>query len=140
MNIRTILLPVDGSENSDRAAAYAMDMAKFLDAEIVALHCQPPVPAYWGEPQFREATQRRLDDAERLVAPYDDMLKASGVRYKILIVEGAPHEAIGDSAKAEKADLIIMGTKGRSNLGGLFLGSVTHRVLHTSTCPVLVVR
>lgn len=140
MDIRTILLPVDGSEHSRRATAYAIDLARVLNAEIVALHCQPPVPAYLGEPNFGQAEERRLAHAEALMAPVEARLRDGGTRFKTLIVEGAPGEAIADAIKAEHADLVVMGSKGKSDLQGLILGSVTHRVLHIASCPVLVVR
>lgn len=140
MNIRLIILPVDGSEHSRHAAEYAADLAGGLDAEIVALHCLPPVPAYLGEPNFERAREGREAEAEAVLKPIRDFLEETGVRFRDMAVDGSPGEAIADVAKAERADLVVMGSKGKTGLEGLILGSVTHRVLHISPCPVLVVR
>ncbi|EGJ50983.1 universal stress protein [Desulfocurvibacter africanus] len=140
MNLRLIILPVDGSEHSRHAVEYAADLAGGMDAEIVVLNCQPPVPAFLGEPNFQQAVEYRDAEAEEILSPVRDYLSGLGLRFRDMAVEGAPGEAIADVAKAERADLIVIGSKGKTDLEGLVMGSVTHCVLHIAPCPVLVVR
>jgi nucleotide-binding universal stress UspA family protein len=82
---------------------------------------------------IRADAQRRL---KRLVA----QAKKRGVRAKGLILEGIPHERIVRAARSTRADLIVLGTHGRTGLGRVFLGSVAARVITLAPCPVLTVR
>ena len=66
--------------------------------------------------------------------------RQSGVRVKPLLLEGVAHERIMQAARARKADLIVIGTHGRTGFARFFLGSVASRVLATSPCAVLTVR
>jgi nucleotide-binding universal stress UspA family protein len=82
---------------------------------------------------IRADAQRRLG---RLVA----QAKKRGVRAKGLVLEGIPHERIVRAARSTRADLIVLGTHGRTGLGRVFLGSVAARVVTLASCPVLTVR
>jgi len=66
--------------------------------------------------------------------------KAAGVRAKGLLMDGIPHEQIVRAAKSRRADLLVLGTHGRSGLAKLFIGSVAGRVVAAAPCPVLTVR
>jgi len=66
--------------------------------------------------------------------------KQTGIRVKGLLLDGVPHERIAQAARSRKADLIVIGTHGRTGLAKLFLGSVASRVLAVAPCPVLTVR
>jgi nucleotide-binding universal stress UspA family protein len=66
--------------------------------------------------------------------------KQAGARVKALLLEGIPHERIAQAARSRKADLVVIGTHGRTGFAKLFLGSVASRVLTISPCPVLTVR
>ncbi len=66
--------------------------------------------------------------------------RKAGVRVRGVLLEGIPHEQIVRAAKRRRADVLVMGTHGRTGLARFFLGSVTARVVATSTCPVLTVR
>lgn len=140
MNVKTILLPVDGSVHSDKAAEYAADMAKTMNAAIVLLHCRKAVPADLGEPNVQQVLERYTKEAETILKPYRDLLESRNIPIRETIIGGRPGEAIADVAEAEKADMVVMGSKGKSDLEGLIVGSVTHKVLHTAHCPVLVVK
>lgn len=140
MNVTKILLPVDGSRHSDAAAEHAMDMARSSNAEIVLLTCRKPVPNELGEPNVQWVLKHYNQDAESILEPYRQKLSAAKMPFRESIVGGRPGEVIADVAKAEGCDIIVMGSKGKSDLEGLLLGSVTHKVLHTSHCPVLVVK
>jgi nucleotide-binding universal stress UspA family protein len=82
---------------------------------------------------IRTGAQRQLD---RLVAK----ARKAGVRAKGLLLEGVPHERIVRAARATRADLVVLGTHGRTGLGRVLLGSVAGRVVALAHCPVLTVR
>ncbi len=135
-----ILLPVDGSEHAGRAANYAAKMAKMMAARLLLLHCHRPFPVKMGEPYFQKAIDRIMHQSAELIAPLQHIFDEQGLDCSELILEGPPGEKICEIARIETCELIIMGSRGRSDLKGLLLGSVTHRVLQQAPCPVLVVR
>jgi len=143
--IRRILHPSDFSSASRAAFARAMEMARANRAELVVAHVLtltmpiagegyiPPKVYEEIEASTRAAAKKRLD---ALVA----RARKAGVRGKGLILEGIPHERIARAAKAQRADLVVMGTHGRTGLARFFLGSVAERVVATAPCPVMTVR
>jgi nucleotide-binding universal stress UspA family protein len=142
---RRILHATDFSPASRAALARALDLARAQRAELLICHVMSPFVPMMGEgyltPRMyeeiaasgRQAAQRQLD---ALVA----RARRAGARVRGLLVEGTPFEQIARVARGQKADLVVMGTHGRSGLGRLFLGSVAERVVATSTVPVLTVR
>lgn len=140
MNIQKIVVAVDGSAHSMRAAEYAADLAAQVGAEIVLTHCHRPFPHLLGEPYYQKAIHKINQEAQKLMAPYVELLRQTEVPFTDRIMDGSPAQIISDVAKIEKADMIIMGSRGLNDLEGLLLGSVTHRVLTTAPCPVLVIR
>ena len=139
MNISRILLPVDGSRLSDAAADMAIDLAGD-GASVVLLHVRRTVPVGLGQPNANELLEHLVNKAEAVMAHYRAMLLNAKVDFQELVIGGDVAEVIANTANAEKCDLIVMGSKGKSDLEGLFLGSVTHKVLQTTTKPVLVVK
>ncbi|MGH2607475.1 MAG: universal stress protein [Tepidiformaceae bacterium] len=142
--IRRILHPSDFSPASRAAFARAVDMAKVNAATLLLVHVRSPVTPLIGdyispqtfnqiEQSARAAWQKRLD---ALVT----RARKAGVRAQSLLLNGAPHVEIVRAARSKRADLIVMGTHGRSGLARLFLGSVAERVVATALCPVLTVR
>ena len=140
MKLQKILVPVDGSEHSRRAAAYAAELAKITDGEVMLIHCHKSFPVVLGEPYFQNAINKIMKQAEELLEPFRKILQDAGVDYSEKILEGPAAKAICEAAEIEKADMIVMGSRGRNDLEGLLLGSCTHRVLKTAPCPVLVIR
>ena len=135
-----ILLPVDGSEHARRAADYAVKMATLMNARTLLLNCHRPFPVQLGEPYFQKAIDKIISQSGELLAPFRALLEEQSRDYSEMILEGSPGEKICEVARIEKCELIIMGSRGRSDLTGLFLGSVAHRVLHMAPCPVLIIR
>ncbi|HSL52153.1 MAG TPA: universal stress protein [Candidatus Deferrimicrobiaceae bacterium] len=143
--IRRILHPTDFSKASSGAFKRAVDMAKGNRAELLLVHVlAPAVPVVadgYISPQVYEdmanATraygQKHLDALVRKA-------KQAGARVRGLLLEGIPHERIAQAARSRKADLVVIGTHGRTGFAKLFLGSVASRVLTVAPCPVLTVR
>ena len=140
MSTPVILLPVDGSEHAARAAAYAVKIAGLMGARLLLLYCHRPFPVKLGEPYFQNAINKIMVQANTLLEPFRSMLAEKGADCSDLIREGPSGEKICEVARIESCEMIIMGSRGRSDLKGLLLGSVAHRVLQQASCPVLVVR
>lgn len=140
MEIKKIMVPVDESAYSMDALKYSIDFARKMDCHILLFHCHREFPSVIGEPYLQYAIEKILKTSEEVLKPYRKILKESGVGFSELVLEEPAGKAIVEAAEIEKIDLIIMGTKGKTDLEGLLMGSTTHRVLHLSPCPVLIVR
>jgi nucleotide-binding universal stress UspA family protein len=142
MEIRQILAPTDFSDHSKQAIAYARQLAKLFGARLLLLHVVelPPFPIEGLPPGRLGGTI--LDDLERQAA--DDLAQVlpqeTEVEVERRVVTGVPYRKIVEVAAAEKVDLIVMATHGRTGLGHLIMGSVAERVVRTAPCPVLTMR
>jgi nucleotide-binding universal stress UspA family protein len=133
-----LVLAFDGSQESHKAAKLAEALATRFGSEVLVLHIKEIYHsgvATWS-PEWSPELEAQMDQVVK------DM-EAGGIKARVA-VQDAPHghagKAIADVASEEKADLIVMGSTGRSRLAGLILGSVSNRVLHFATCPVLIAR
>jgi nucleotide-binding universal stress UspA family protein len=140
MTEKKILVAVDGSEHSDKVIETAIKYARLLSAKVVLVHCHKKFPTILGEPLRNEAIVTTLRNAETLIAPFTIRLREAEVDVEERLMEEPAGAVIPDIARIEKCELIIVGSRGLTNLEGLFLGSVTNRVLHTTPCSVLVVK
>jgi nucleotide-binding universal stress UspA family protein len=137
-----IICPVDFSESSVRALAYATALARWYDAHLIVLHVVPTfepmqVRGDLGDP-VRVVTPM---PQEQVLAEMSRSLNLAAMsRHATPIAEaGDPQVTIIDQAISTKADLIVMGTHGRRGFKRLFLGSVTEAILREAPCPVLTV-
>lgn len=137
--IKQILTPVDESFRSSRVVERAVEMAETFGAKIILLHVRQKVPDILGEPYYQKVLNHYLEKAEQVTAPLKRLIEESGIAHEVLILEGDPVRAIIDVAGDEKCDLIVMGTRGLSDLQGMALGSVSHKVIHASDRMVLLV-
>lgn len=139
---RQILVPIDFSDGSNRAIAQAVQLAGALGASIELFHAyQLPVfalpdssvtvsPTYVAD--LTDRAQKELDRQR-------DRLTAEGLTVTTQLLEGNPADAIVERATAVNAQMIVIGTHGRSGFRRFLLGSTTERVVRTSTVPVLTV-
>lgn len=140
MNVNRILLPVDGSGPSDAAADMAIGMALDNNATIVLLHVRRPVPTGLGQPNADDLLDILTKGAEAVMDHYREKLQDADVDYTDLVIGGDVAEVVDNVVRVEKCDMVVMGSKGKSDLEGLILGSATHKVLHMVPVPVLVVK
>lgn len=141
--VRTILSPVDFSEASAHAAQEARTLALETGAKLVLMHAvHDPVFAYTdGSGYLTPVTIERYEsEIKRRLDQVATELDAPGLAVEILVERGVPAEAICGAAERTHADLIVIGTHGRSGLSRWLLGSVAERVLRTAKVPVLTVR
>lgn len=135
-----ILIAVDGSQIALAAARRGTALARFCGAEVLLCHCRRHVPEFLGEPYYQRVLDAALNEAESLLLPLREILSGSEVSFEERVLAGDAARGIVEAAQLEQCDLIVMGTRGLSDFEGLLLGSVTHKVLVTAPCPVLVVR
>lgn len=137
--IRRILLATDLSPASEGATDQALQLARDLRAELLVVSVIDPASALGGAPTLARMDQRR---ATREVAAQGIVVKGRrvGVNVHFLVWEGEPGPAIVEAAVAEGADLVVVGTHGRSRVGRLVLGSVSDHVVRHAPCPILIVR
>jgi nucleotide-binding universal stress UspA family protein len=133
-----ILLAVDGSAPSDRAVREAADLATRLGSEIVVVHVIETEHTWAGGVEL-DGPEEAYELVERTVRALKD--EGIGARGEIQrSIYGRAARVILELASEEGASVIVLGSRGLSDLAGLVLGSVTHKILHLSHCPVLVVR
>ena len=137
LNIQTILHQTDYSDHSDFAFRIACSLARDYRAKLVLLHVALRSVTIEGEaaiaPRSEEYFQVEREKREGVSVPAE-------VRVERQVVEGAPAEEILRSIQAVKADLVVMGTHGRTGLARLLAGSVAEQVMRRASCPVLTVR
>jgi len=142
--IRRILHATDFSKASEPALREAIDFAKANDAELWVVHVVVPLTYAATEFESPELYARLEEtakkEAEGSMAKLIQRLKRANVNAKSLLLNGQAHEQIIKAAKTKKADLIIIGTHGRTGLSKLFMGSVAGRIVSSAECPVLTVR
>ena len=151
--IKKILVPVDGSDLSFKAAQYAIHLAKADNAEITTLNVVEDIKqggaiglqAKYGNVSLVDAFRKvRKGSAEHWMNKISQEAKSQGVTFKSEIIddEDATSEAgvITGYAEQHNFDLIVIGSKGRSRLGRLITGGVTNAVVNSAKTPVLVVR
>jgi universal stress protein A len=142
MEIRQILAPTDVSEYSKQAVACAYELAQAFDAKLLLLHVVEPV----DDPMrsYPHLVTMMLDDMERQAhLDLAQMLpEAQDVKVEVTrrVIVGPPYRTIVEVAEAEKVDLIVMATHGRTGLSHLVMGSVAERVVRMAPCPVLTIR
>ena len=143
-----ILAPTDFSDDSKLALTYAVTLAQKFSSEIILVHVdQPLAPVMVSElnPGLDVSTMNRIAEEGRLLALKEldgatAHLRESGVKARGLMRVGAPFLEIIHAAQSESADLIVMGTHGRTGLAHVLMGSVAERVVNKAPCPVLTVR
>ncbi len=133
-----ILVAIDGSEPSIRALETVREMALASKGEVLVFHCVERFVGYAGaiETETPEEITDLVDTAVRT-------LKDAGVNARgeiAHLIAGRTAREILDTAKAFDADLIALGSRGLTDLAGVLLGSVTHKVIHLADRPVLVIR
>jgi nucleotide-binding universal stress UspA family protein len=143
--IRRIIHASDFSRVSRAAFAKAVDLAKAYRAELLVVHVLSVVPPFLGEGYVPPRVWEEIEasaraGAERQLNRLVARARRAGVRVKSLVVLGSPYEDIVRAAKRTRADLLVIGTHGRTGLTKVLLGSVAERALRTASCPVLTVR
>jgi nucleotide-binding universal stress UspA family protein len=135
---KRIVWATDGSDAADAALPYVKGLAEGEGHELVVVHGKEVLrgragghPVYADEDEVLAKIRRQADE-----------LRAHGLdvtlRVETAAAPGAAH-VIADAARSFGAEVIVVGTRGHTAIGGLLLGSVTQRLLHVASCPVLAI-
>ncbi|WP_370574466.1 universal stress protein [Methanomethylovorans sp.] len=143
VNIRSILIATDGSDNVKNAVNWGIGLAKTNDAKVTALYVVPPAGvgvAMRGEMWAKALENHLKDEGEKATAYVVDVGKKEGVEVECVIIDGkVPANGIVDFATENNVDLIVMGTLGLTGLTHILLGSVAENVVRHAKRPVLVI-
>jgi nucleotide-binding universal stress UspA family protein len=142
---KKILFCTDFSENSHYAFRYALSLASAYKARLLILHCiVEPVCYYWSTPRnVDQLVSFQTQRARQEIALHYGRRLEESADYEILTKvtdEGRAFFEILEAAREKGAELIVMGTHGRTGLNHLILGSTAENVVRKSSCPVLTVR
>ena len=143
-DIKNILVPMDFSEQSERALELSLKFASLYNARIEILNVIQPIsfyPYYYSDFFVKEGISKKIEDdvkvrLDSLVEEKREIYK--DINYKIYM--GEPFQEILEEVKTIRADLIIMGTHGRTGFSHLLMGSVAERVVRLADCPVMTVK
>ena len=139
--LKRIVIGVDGSDAGKHALVWTARLARSMGSEVIAVYALDiPValPDPYTMPLYLDDKVRRGIESD-FVNKWCRPLKTAGVRYRAIVQDGRPASVIMDVADKEKADLIVVGRRGRGEVAELLLGSVSHEVVLHSRHPVLLV-
>ena len=142
LHIRRVVCPVDFSPVSKRALDHAAVIARWYEAELVVLHVTPLLPTIFAFPSAMDTGASDMADAEAVlpeltafVVEAETMVSAT----RTVARSGSPAVEILRYAAEAEADLLVLGTHGRTGFERFMVGSVTEKVLRKAPCPVLTV-
>jgi len=126
VSYRNILIATDGSKYSDAAALEAISIAKRCGSDLIALSVA--------------TKDKDLPSAKKSVEKISQIAEKEGLKSKTMTPRGTPYNVIVETAEKKNADVIVVGSHGRTGLERLLMGSVTERVIGQANCAVLVVK
>ena len=134
-----ILVAVDGSESAKKAFEKSIYLAQKCSSKLDLVHV---VQCELGGDSANtfEIIEELKNNAKKMLEEYKTQAVNNDVIIQIMVIQGDPSQVIIELAKAKSYDLIIMGTRGRTAFQELLIGSVSQKVMHHASCPVMVVR
>lgn len=143
--MRRILFASDFSKASRKAFTTAVAMAKANRAALTIVHVIVPFTPIVPEQYLSAETWEQIDNEAKRVSRQQlrrvmARARKAGIRVVGLLQEGDPAQQIIRAARSTRADLLVVGTHGRTGLAKFFVGSVASRVVATAACPVVTVR
>ena len=135
-----LVVAVDGSENSYRAVDYARELGAKFDSRIILMHAYPHTSDMRAYDVYDRLLGERKYAGQQVLNHARERLANVTVEVEEDLLEDPAAEAILAVAEARRADLILMGTRGRGTLKGLMLGSVSAKVSHHAPCAVMIIR
>jgi len=145
---RNVLLPIDGSDNSQRAFDFYKNQIAKPGDTLLLLHVQAPahLPAFSiNEPmslpteEWGNLIKEQIEKSKKIMEHYEISCEQDKIAKKPLLAHGKPGEVICQYAKDQNANIVVMGSRGLNGIRRTFLGSVSDYVIHHCHLPVLVV-
>ena len=142
VDLKTILVPVDFSPGALHALNFAVSLARQLDASILLVHVMDSiyVSGRFDSRRLRSLRAEAHEESKRLMSALAKRHVRPHVPVRHYLLKGTPSAKIVEIASRTGADLIVMGSEGRSGIKRLLVGSVAGEVIRLAHCPVLVVR
>jgi universal stress protein A len=145
MKFRKVLFATDFSPASRPAFTAAVELAREQKGRLTIVHVMPSVVPLGVETYVTARMYEEMESsvqrwAEKRLDTLVEQARRSKVSARSALLAGAAHEAISAAAAKERADVIVIGTHGRTGLERVFVGSVAARIIGSAPCPVLTVR
>jgi len=140
-----ILVAVDGSPFADRALSYAVDLAKKYASTLIILHVvlrrfYAVTPSEAGVLATTVYVKEMETEGQEIIKKAEAYAHGAGVSFECKLVQGVPADEIVKISTSEKVDLIVVGSRGLTEVRAFLLGSVSDKVSHHAKCPTLVVK
>ncbi|HTN42679.1 MAG TPA: universal stress protein [Nitrospiria bacterium] len=146
IELHRILMATDFSDYSNEALEYAVHLARGFGADLYLLHVfEPPFFSHTGvspgvRPEIHEWIQEVREAEHENLNKLADRVRHQGPKVHAILKEGTPFLEILHTAGEIPADMIVLGTHGRTGLGHVLMGSVAERVVRKAACPVFTVK
>jgi len=145
LEFKNIVVATDGSKYSAAAASEALGLAKWNGSTLTVISVVPsdlmtPTDIDFTITQRELIAEKEMHEAEKSAKAVKEAAQKEGVAVKAFVLSGRPADAIIETAQEKKADLIVLGSHGRTGVERLLMGSVAERVIVLASCPVLVVK
>lgn len=141
---QTIVVPIDGSGQSQRAIPHALDIARSNGSEVILVHVFRPPAHEYADIIALAGQESQIDEMRNQVKQYliglRNDLRAEGIECRVQMIEGTgPAHLISDYINNEDVDLVVMSTRGHTGLARFVFGSVAQKVLQAVRVPVMLV-
>lgn len=140
-----VLLPVDGSEHSEKAFNYILE--KLIPEKLTIVHVINPVSVWeYGDEEsfdyesYQREQERRQKQAGELLGSLEERATDAGIETRTMLTNGQPSRRILEVTNEQNVDQIVMGSRGRSGVGRVLFGSVAESVTRRAPVPVTIVR
>jgi len=137
-----VLVPIDGSDNSFRALDAALLLSENLGAKVTAIHVMEEIPVLHiqSEKLLRQLLDAYKKERQVILTKCSEIATSKGLSINTKLLQGNAGSTILDFCEKEKYDLIVMGSRGMGKFRELVLGSVSNKIVHHSSCPVMIIR
>lgn len=137
-----VLVAVDGSDNSFRALDAALLLSEKLGSKVTAIHVieVAPVVHIQSEKLLRDLVEAYEKEGQHIISKCSEIATKKGLSINSKLLSGDASSVILDFCEKDKHDIIIMGSRGMGKFKELVLGSVSSKVIHHSSCPVMIIR
>jgi nucleotide-binding universal stress UspA family protein len=136
----SIMVAVDGSEQSMLALDHARAIAECFRSKLILVHAFPHTSDLRDSIEYNNLVALRIKKGEEIIETARKLLGQTSIEVDEELLEGPAAEAILSAAATRNADLIVMGSRGMGSLKGIVFGSVSTKISHYAPCPVMVVR